>query len=139
MGYVTLCGRRIYALPADTWQERMLVADKCKKAGERRRPPMRKALRDHIAKVGNEKFNRLYGLARMEARIQGGLVGMDRIRDVIAFEAAMRLSGYPDQPLILDEKSVGDPPTQECYDAANALLDKIETSLRARLAAEASR
>jgi len=91
---------------------------------------VRKAVRNHINKVGEARFKTVMGLAAVQSRRLGGLVGMDKIRQVIAFEAAMRLTGYPDQPLVLDWNSVGSAPTQEAYDAANALLEKVVAALQ---------
>ncbi len=62
----------------------------------------------HVDAVGEEKFNAAVGRALFVIRQDSRLTGLDKLRNAIAEEAAMRATGYPKRPLILP-KTAGEP------------------------------
>lgn len=56
---------------------------------------------DHIKKVGNAAYARAFVYARVAVRQDDHLIGLDKIREAIAREAALRATGYPHRPFIL--------------------------------------
>jgi len=75
----------------------------------------------HIMRVGTRTFNHAYALARFAVKQDRHFVGLDKIRTVIAREAALRATGYPPRPLILPRNAGrGD---QQLQQIAEMLLD----------------
>ncbi len=81
---------------------------------------MRKPEKDHIAKVGEAKFERALGLAMVAIRQDSHLIGMDKIRGAIAEEAALVATGFPPRGLSIP-KACGEP-TQEVFDICERVL-----------------
>jgi hypothetical protein len=54
----------------------------------------------HIETVGLDKFNKAEAYAMAEIRKDGHFVGLNKIRDHIAFRAALHATGYDEEPLV---------------------------------------
>ena len=63
---------------------------------------IKKVQEQHIKSVGEARFNSALGAATLSVRNCRSLVGLDKLRDPIAFEAAMRATGADPVPLSLD-------------------------------------
>lgn len=81
----------------------------------------RAAIDDHIKAFGPEKFERLYALAMYQIRQDRHFVGMNRIREAMATEAALRASGFPPTPFVAGTKDK--PASQEVQDICDGLLE----------------
>jgi hypothetical protein len=62
---------------------------------------MKKKEEDHIKAVGQNKFDKAEAYAMAEIRKDSHFVGLNKIRDHIAFQAALRATGYESEPLTL--------------------------------------
>jgi len=90
---------------------------------------MKAAERDHIKAVGEDKFNRAIGLAMVEIRQDARLVGLDKVRNAMAEEAAFRATGYEERAFALP-KNAGEP-TQAFQDVCDAVLQRATEAARA--------
>ena len=59
---------------------------------------------EHIAKIGEERFHKHLVLANMEVRSDARLVGLDKIREAIAFQAALQATGFRRRGLVIPPK-----------------------------------
>lgn len=60
-----------------------------------------KTEKEHIAEIGEDKFEHAVGRALFRLRQDGRLVGLDKIRNAVAREAALQATGFPKRPLNL--------------------------------------
>jgi hypothetical protein len=55
----------------------------------------------HIEKVGRARFDRAFDYAQFDIRRDSRFVGLDKLRLAIAYEAALRATGFNKRPLRL--------------------------------------
>jgi len=58
----------------------------------------------HIEKVGRDWFRLAFDYAEFEARHDNRFVGLDKLRHAIAYEAALRATGFAERPLKLPRR-----------------------------------
>jgi hypothetical protein len=87
--------------------------------------------KEHVKKVGEEVFSRAEALAMFAIRQDGHLVGLDKIRNAMAEEAALRATGYQKRAFV-PPKGCGEP-TQDIMDLCEATIEVAAESARARL------
>lgn len=57
--------------------------------------------KEHLKEIGDERYWHAFGLAQVECRKDSRLVGLTKVRDAIAHEAALRATGFPVRPFTL--------------------------------------
>lgn len=90
---------------------------------------------EHIKSFGEKKFERAVALASFEIRQDSRLTGLDKIREVLAFEAAMQATGNGERPLIIP-RGCGEG-IQQTQDICEELLKRAVESVAAKLASAA--
>src|SRR5215471_8833994 len=76
----------------------------------------------HITKVGPRKYAHALALARFSVRQDSRLTGLDKIRNAIAKEAALRATGYMRRPFIIPRNAGR--ADQDIQNIADELLEK---------------
>jgi len=56
------------------------------------------SIKEHLQKIGADRFNLAYDRAMYELKLDSHFVGLSHLRDEIAYEAALRATGYPHLP-----------------------------------------
>jgi hypothetical protein len=82
------------------------------------------AQNDHIKAVGRVKFELALANATMAVRSDNRLVGLDKIRVPLAFQAALEATGYPKQPFMLGRQEM----SAELQAICNSILDKARAA-----------
>lgn len=78
--------------------------------------------KDHLTEIGEDRYWRAFELAQVECRKDSHLVGLTKVRDAIAHEAALRATGFPVRPFNLP-KSCGEM-TADMGEVIDKLLPK---------------
>jgi len=87
------------------------------------------SIKDHLQKVGAETFNLAYDHAMRAIReTDAHFVGLKHLRDEIAYEAALRATGYPHLPFT---------PSKGCGEMVAQTMDIINELLPRATAAAA--
>lgn len=87
---------------------------------------------EHIAKVGRDRFRAAYDWAQFETRKDSHFVGLDKIRAAIAYEAALRATGFTERPLKFP-RGVG-PADQQGQEVAEQILVRATEVARQHVA-----
>jgi hypothetical protein len=88
-------------------------------------PAMTAAEEAHVKKVGRKRFDRAFDYAEFETRRDSHFVGLDKLRRAIAYEAALRATGFADRPLKLP-RAAG-PGEVETQQIAESILERATT------------
>jgi hypothetical protein len=78
----------------------------------------------HIDKVGRERFTRAFDYAQLETRRDSHFAGLEKLRIAIAYEAALRATGFRERPLQLSRIGRNEPETQQI---AESILERATT------------
>jgi hypothetical protein len=62
--------------------------------------------RDHIKAIGQSKFDAALAKASFCVRSDARLTGLDKIREPLAFEAALRATGFEHRAFTLGKKEI---------------------------------
>lgn len=81
---------------------------------------MRADEKAHVAAVGEPKFNSALAKATMVVRMDGRLTGLDKLREPLAYQAAMEATGFERRGFTIGKKEI--PP--DCMAICEELLEK---------------
>lgn len=89
--------------------------------------PMKANEKEHVAQIGEAKFQAALAKATMVVRTDSRLTGLDKIREPLAYQAALEATGFERRGFTLGKKEI---PT-DCMAICEELLTKAREAAAA--------